>query len=144
MTKNPSILKYKIKVALFILLLMVLLSSCSFLSPVADWEFVQSVGGIAIGNPAKNDQGEVIVPVECGLAGLKTVTVEPTTVNSGIGFKKYKLKIKGSDIYISIVYSVGLPEQCPPLNLGQIPNGKYQIIYKAKGQQNLIGEVIVE
>ena len=144
MSEKTSIGNKQIKVVLLFWSLIVLTAGCGLYSGVADWQFIQSVGGISIGSTAKNDQGEVIVPVECGLAGLNTVTIKPTAINSTYGLKKYKFKIKQSDIYLSIVYGAGFPEQCTPLNLGKLPDGQYQLFYRAKGQKNFIGNILVK
>jgi hypothetical protein len=36
------------------------------------WEFIDSVGGIAISDPVQNANGTVTLPLRCGVSGLTT------------------------------------------------------------------------
>jgi hypothetical protein len=51
---------------------------------VATWEFMQSVGGIAIGQPEKIDDSAWVLPIRCDVSGLTTVTREPKVMHSGV------------------------------------------------------------
>jgi len=43
-----------------------------------DWVFVQSVGGIAVGNPHRTPSG-VMLPVFVDVSGLRTITTKPSS-----------------------------------------------------------------
>jgi predicted RNase H-like HicB family nuclease len=48
-----------------------------------DWQFVQSVGGLALGTPQRDDRGHVL-PIRCDVSGTRTITVHPTAINSAL------------------------------------------------------------
>jgi hypothetical protein len=110
-----------------------------------DWEFIQSVGGIAIGTPTLINH-EWLLPIECNVSGLKTITVKPTMLNSGLVWADTEVRIKDSEIHISIETALtgmgGKSSSCGPAELGTLKSGKYIIKYLSPDMStNYIGEV---
>lgn len=106
------------------------------------WDFVQSVGGIAVEAPVRTSKG-VALPVRADVSGLTTVTVRPTTANSGLVCSATHAKVSGQNILIEISASVfGDSRLCPPARLGKISAGKYNVYYgKDLNSAILLGEV---
>ena len=74
--------------ALFLLPAALLLSACSSSSmravvdPPVSWEFLQSVGGVALGQPRLAD-GNLWLPLTIDLSGNRSISTTPTVTNSG-------------------------------------------------------------
>jgi hypothetical protein len=102
-------------------------------SQIATWEFIQSVGGIRIGQPQKRDESTWVLPIACDVSGLKTVTREPTTMHSGLVVTKILHKISGRDISISVVVNAPLGTKrssaCPSITLGEVSAADYRVLY---------------
>lgn len=49
-----------------------------------DWAFVQSVGGLAIGDPYVDQNDILWIPLEVDFSGRNTISVEPTLRDSGL------------------------------------------------------------
>jgi hypothetical protein len=96
------------------------------------WKFMESVGGVAIGSPSRNQQGNVYLPVRCDVSGLTEITKKPTAINSALTVNSIKKKVKEQKIYISV--KTGLTSKndscmCSGVDLGDIPAGKYDVFY---------------
>ena len=52
-------------------------------STAADWSFVQSVGGMRLGDPYIKD-GHYYVPVVIDVSGNQSITTVPTAINTGL------------------------------------------------------------
>ena len=48
-----------------------------------DWKFIQDIGGMSVGNPYKNSDG-IVLPINCDVSGLRTITRKPTILNSDL------------------------------------------------------------
>jgi hypothetical protein len=73
------------------------------LPTVADWSFIQSVGGLQVGQALQQSvQHTWRVPLYCDLSGKQTFTQTPTLVNSGMIIKKTIAKQEGHNIFISL------------------------------------------
>jgi hypothetical protein len=94
-----------------------------------DWEFIQSVGGMSVGKPYRTEKG-VMLPVSCDVSGLKTITVKPKTMNSGLSIKEIKIERTSNVISLALITSVGGNSSCNDIFLGYLPSGKYSIVYK--------------
>jgi hypothetical protein len=91
-----------------------------------DWAFIQSVGGMKVS--AKDST----LTVECDVSGLKTVTVKPTLINSGIGVRKLKHKRDGNTILLTLstcVIGKGITTSPKPVDLSACPEGEYSVEY---------------
>jgi hypothetical protein len=78
----------KISRALFLLPAALLLGSCSTTSmravvdPPVSWDFLQSVGGVAVGQPRLAD-GNLWLPLTVDLSGNRSITRTPTVTDTG-------------------------------------------------------------
>jgi len=111
------------------------------------WEFMESVGGVAIGTPSRTPLGTTFLPVICDVSGLTTITQIPTAINSALVVAGIDAKVDGRQILITV--GTGLPSEtttssCSGVDLGEIPAGDYQVFYYNTGQdKHLLGEMIV-
>jgi hypothetical protein len=96
-----------------------------------DWPFVQSVGGMAIGTPQRNEKKHVILPIKCNLAG-QTITTHPVTAYSGLAFDTPAIRVNSTNIFLTV--RTTLPgkrdAQCPPADLGKLASGDYAVFYR--------------
>jgi len=133
---------------IIILTLTLLISNVAFGSPLGqerDWEFMQSVGGIAISEP-KHLDGKWELPVRCDVTGLREITVKPTTINSALVWADTEVRVDGQVIYITIETSVfgitGKSSACGPAQLGKIKDGQYKVMYLSPDKRkNQLGTV---
>ena len=112
-----------------------------------DWQFIQSVGGIAVGAPYRSAGGDVLLPLDCDVSGRK-VTVEPTANYSGLTCHEPVVRLQGQSVYITI--RTGLPTdaypnaRCPDADLGQLPAGRYSVSYSnPDGSEHPLGSIEV-
>jgi len=132
---------------LFLTIILCFASSiiAALLGEERDWEFIQSVGGIAIGNPKLiNDNWSL--PIKCNVSGLQTFTVKPTMLNSGLVWADTEVRLKDSEIHISIetaLHGMGSKTaSCGPAELGELKSGTYIIKYLSPDMStNYIGEI---
>ena len=85
--------------------------SCSSLvgcvtSSHCNWDFIQGVGGITVGNPKPVPNDGWVIPVECDVSGLTMITTKPRGVNSALVVKDVKCKTKRNRILIWVVSCV--------------------------------------
>jgi hypothetical protein len=111
-----------------------------------DWQFVQSVGGISLGTPNRDDRGHVLLPIRCDVSGLQTITVRPTTINSGIVCESPIVRVRSSTIFLTIRTSVPSKRypnaRCPDADLGAPTAGQYSVIYASPdGSQHPLGSI---
>ncbi len=111
------------------------------------WEFMQSVGGITVGEPTRNANGEVSLPVQCDVSGLTTITHKPTGLNSALIVWRISQKIKGNEVYLAVktgVYDNKSSRVCGSVMLGDLPAGQYKIYYQGpESQKHFLAEVKV-
>lgn len=107
-------------------------------SHVAGWEFLQSVGGIRLGEAVKRENGVWMLPVFCDVSGLTTVTQKPTTMNSGLVVTGMLYQVSGSEIRISVVLNTPLStsrsSRCTEVTLGGINTGEYRVLYEEQNR----------
>ena len=110
------------------------------------WNFVQSVGGLAIAAPS-HGAGGWNLPVRANVSGLEAVTNKPTTLNSALICERTNASVEGRNIYLTIVSGLARANasvRCPPASLGELPPGKYQVFYRGPGETAIpVGEVSV-
>lgn len=130
--------------ALIKLMCILPLAMCS--EPV-DWAFVQSVGGISIGEVSITDS-HYSLAVNANVSGLEQVTVKPTLVNSALICESTTATIQDKAIYLTInkgVIREGYSTHCPAAKLNHIKAGSYQVFYKSpNGETQLLGEVLID
>jgi hypothetical protein len=107
-------------------------------SQIASWEFIQSVGGIRLGKPAKTENGSWVLPVVCDVSGLTPVTHKPTAMNSGLVVTRMLYQASGSEIRISVVLnaplSTSLTARCTEVTLSGINTGEYRVLYEEQNR----------
>lgn len=130
--------------ALMKLMCILPLAMCS--EPI-DWTFVQSVGGISIGEVSITD-GNYSLAVNANVSGLEQVTVKPTLVNSALICESTMATIQDKAIYLTIYKGVireGYSTHCPAAKLKHIKAGNYQVFYKSpNGETQPLGEVLID
>ncbi len=112
----------------------VLLFAYNASSEMWDWTFVRSVGGLRYGTPVRRVDGQVLLPLEADVSGLKSFTERPTTVNSGIVCKGWRSTIHGLEIRITLDAGLagieGKNARCPSeVKLGKLEQGRYTLVY---------------
>lgn len=116
------------------------------LADVASWAFIESVGGLRIGEPTKISGGWVL-PVQADVSGLTKVTAEPKLFNSGIACWDTRAKVEGPVIALSVITGIAggnRSSRCPPAKLDSIAPGKYAVRYRgAKGSEAPLGVIVI-
>jgi hypothetical protein len=111
-----------------------------------DWSFVQSIGGITIGEPSKSEDGWLLA-INADVSGLEQITVKPTIVNSALICENTTASIKDSAIYLTInkgLIREGYSSKCPAAKLDKVKAGNYQVFYKnPNGETQPLGEVLI-
>jgi hypothetical protein len=118
----------------------------SIFSTARDWQFVQSVGGLAIGTPHRDDRKQVILPIRCNITGTQTVTIHPTTGYSGLAFDSPKVHVHSTNVFITVctVLPGKRDASCPPADLGKLEGGDYSVFYSSPdGKREPLGSIKV-
>jgi hypothetical protein len=113
-----------------LLLAVASMPATAFAKPV-DLAFVNSVGGIRIGNAKRDDKGWAI-PIEVNVSGLKTITTPPTLINSGLICERTSARVKGMTILITVHTGPARGQKsadCTAAPLGNIDPGDYDVFY---------------
>jgi len=111
------------------------ISSTTIRGQIADWPFLQSVGGIQIGKTLQEQQHAWSMELLCDLSGHQTFTQKPTNLDSGMMIQKTQVDAKDNDIFISLLVSHVLwtsnPDKarCKGLTIESTP-GFHQIFYR--------------
>ena len=107
----------------------------SIFSTSRDWQFVQTVGGLAIGTPHRDDRKHVILPIRCDISGTQTITIHPTTGYSGLAFDLPTVHVRSTNVFITVctVLPGKRDASCPPADLGKLAGGDYSVFYSSPG-----------
>ena len=100
------------------------------------WAFVQSAGGMRVGQPLKRANGWVL-PVTADVSGLNTITMQPSKVNIALACRETKAQLEGPSIYITLVTGPkgpGADSRCPPVFIANVLPGRYAVFYRSAGQ----------
>jgi len=123
-----------------------MLMSVDALADRASWKFLQSVGGLTIGEPQRESGGWVL-PVHADVSGLNKASVQPTTLNSGIACLETRASVEGSIVALSIVTGLagsGRVARCPAANLGHLAPGRYSVVYRGVGEAQVsVGSIVI-
>lgn len=113
--------------------------SCSSLmgcvtSSHCNWDFIQGVGGIKVGDPKPVPNDGWVIPVECDISGLTTVTRKPTDLNSALVVKDVRCRVEQNRILIWVVSCVITdkyknPHWTKDVPLKGIGRGKFTVQY---------------
>ncbi len=114
----------------------------------ADWNFIQSVGGIKTEKPIDTQDGYYL-PVICNVSGWDSITVRPKGPNSAIFCLKTEVKIIENKIYLTVITGIPLSDnlssKSKAVGLGNLKEGNYKIYYKDNTTgEHLIGEFTIE
>jgi len=133
-----------IRLCTFIVFL--LAASSSIAAESRSWSFVQTIGGIAVGQPTKV-ANRWLLPVRADVSGLQKITLKPTALNSGLSCYTVNASVEGQVIYIAISTSIagsGRNSLCPSAYLGQLKPGTYAVVYRGPdGQTTQLRNVAV-
>ena len=120
------------------------LFACGAFAEQRSWLFVQSVGGIEVGAPLQSETGWVL-PVRADVSGLRTITVKPNALNSGLSCERTETTIEGNVIFLTIHTSIaggGRSSVCPSARIGHLRTGTYSVFYRSSNEKPVaIGEV---
>jgi len=111
-----------------------------------DWQFVQSVGGIALGTPQRDDRGHVLLHMRCNVSGTQTITVHPTAINSALVCEPPSVRVRSGTVFLTIRTTVATNRnsnaRCPNADLGALTAGQYSVIYRCPdGSQHPLGSI---
>lgn len=81
------------------------ISTTTLHGQIADWSFIQSVGGLQIGKTLQEKEFAWNMEMLCDLSGHETFSQRPTVVDSGMIIQKTLVDAKGNDVFISLVTS---------------------------------------
>ena len=113
-----------------------------------DWQLVQSVGGIAVGTPYRSDDGRVFLPIDFDVSGLRAITTQPTTMNSGMMCAAPLVDVGPQVISITVRTELadkgGYGPGCPDADLGDLAAGRYAVVYASPdGSEHPLGTIDV-
>lgn len=100
-----------------------------------DWAFIQSVGGLAVGEPQRLADGNYRLPINCDVSGLKQITIKPTTLNSALAVRETGCAVRGQTIQLWIktcVMDARHSPAAPDMVLKNVPAGRYQVQYRSR------------
>lgn len=118
----------------------------SIFSKARDWQFVQSVGGLAIGAPHRDDRKHVILPIRCDVSGTQTITIHPTALYSGLACDLPTVHVRSTNVFITVctVLPGKRDASCPPADLGKLAGGDYSVLYSSPdGKRVALGSIKV-
>ena len=128
-----------------ILIALTVLASCVSATPLG-WSAIQSVGGIAAGDPTSTESGWTL-PVFANASGLVQVTTKPTALNSGVVCTRTTAAVQSNSVFLTVQTSLpqeGMSAQCPPAQLGPINPGQYKVYYRGPNEEpHFLREVMV-
>lgn len=120
------------------------LLSLSVCSEARDWAFVQSAGGIALGELVSKE-GNWSLAVRANVSGLETITVKPQRINSALICERTDAVVQPGEIHLTIHSGLlrdGYVPSCPNANLGKLAPGTYRVFYRStNGELNPLGEI---
>ncbi len=130
-----------------LLLLCPLAAFAGILPERQSWDFMQSVGGISVGDPFRED-GTWFLPVSCDVSGTRKVTVEPTRLNSALAAADVRIQVKGTAVYVTVVTTMvshNRSSLCKPAALGNLPVGTYSVFYRdPDGTRHKLGRISIK
>ncbi len=109
----------------------------SFFSSARDWKFVQSVGGLTIGTPNRDEHKHVILPVHCNLAAKY----------SGLACDLPTVHVHSTNVFLTVctILPGKRDANCPPADLGKLTGGDYSVFYlNPDGTQEPLGHIHVQ
>ncbi len=124
-----------------------LAASAGILPERQTWQFMQSVGGISIGEPYR-DGATSYLPVSCDVSGQTKITAQPTTLNSSLATADVDVVISAGTIYVTVVTTMVSHNKstlCKPALLGDLPGGEYRVFYRdPDGTEHALGRIAIK
>jgi len=118
-----------------------LISACASTVTQPDWKFVNSVGGISIGELEMID-GIYYLPVNMSVASYKPGTKSEMVCTST------STRVAGKMIWLYVrtdarKHAPRASAECPKAKVGGIPDGKYRVLFvdESNDEKHPIGEV---
>lgn len=100
---------------------------------VASWAFIESVGGMAPGQPRQAEHGGWIVPIECDLTGLRKISAPPTVLNSTQVIKELRWRLDGDRLLLQLLLKPSpyatAEARCPALTLKARAGRELDVFY---------------
>jgi hypothetical protein len=94
--------------------------------------FLQNRGGIAIA-PVERKNGDWLLPVQCNVSGIKTITVAPSVIHASLAWSKSVARIEENTIYLQVYTAMqgsrAPSAECGPAQLRRARPGSYQVYY---------------
>jgi hypothetical protein len=126
-------------------ILLIAVSGCNAVES-RDWKFVQSVGGLALGTPWRDNRGHVLLPVQCDVSGTQTITVHPTAMNSALVCEPPDTRVRSNTVFLTIRTVIAgsrkTDARCPAADVGALPAGVYSVTYLSPdGSRHPLGSI---
>ncbi len=142
--KQRTLRKY---LAASLLVLSPLCAHAGVLPEQQTWESMQSLGGISIGTPSR-ENATWYLPISCDVSGTKPITVQPTRLNSALATADVKVEVKGSHVSVTVVTTMKSHNKsslCRPAALGSLREGTYTVSYRdPDGTQHELGRIEIK
>lgn len=116
------------------------LTACASVVTQPDWKFIQSVGGLTVGELEMID-GIYYLPVNMSVASY--TKSDMVCVGSSA-------RVAGKQIFLSVQTDsrenrINATPDCPKARIGGIPDGNYRVMYKdPDGNKTKVGDVIAD
>jgi hypothetical protein len=111
---------------------------------------MQKRGGILVGTPTRDKKGIVFLPVEFDISGVRKITVQPTTMDSGYIVKRVDVRVSKNEIHLTVVKAYLTSRKTVsqrhsgPVRVGKIRAGEYQVFYvSSKKDKTKLADVAV-
>ena len=102
-----------------------------------DWQAIQSVGGMELGTPYRDESGDVSLPINCDV----------TRFDSALNCASPAVRVRAQSIYLTARTELaheGGAIRCPDAELGELPGGAYSVFYASPdGSEHPLGSVEV-
>ena len=98
---------------------------------------IQDLGGIMPLGASRDPSGSVRLQLACDLSGLETITVKPRTVAHFGGVESIDAAVEGNRVYVTVNWAVGGSASAPPVDIGPIPPGSYEVLYRSPQQPDV-------
>jgi hypothetical protein len=105
-------------------------------SETQDWSFIESVGGLSIDQPVRQDDGSFMLPVICDVLRNGVQPMQPTKTFPAFSVRETKVEIHDHIVELRIVTCMGdvSASHAPPAKLGKLEPGMYRVRYGDSGE----------
>lgn len=110
----------------------------------ADWQFIESVGGMKVGEPQRQESGDWLLPLECDLTGLRRISTDPSILNSTQVIEQARWHIVDNQLRVTLLLKPSSyatdAARCTPLLLQGVKPGEYEAVYLDGEQRHPLGK----